>query len=305
MATRGNLQNISEYLATRLVLGVLGRLPVTIAMTIGQAIGLSAYVVAGDLRRTGRRNLLLAFPDKSESERKKLLIGCFRNLGRELGVFSHFQYSSQSELSELFEVSGLEPFVKAKEEHNGVVLFTGHLGAWELTSFGVSVIGHPFSFLVRRLDNPKVEEIVDKARTRFGNETIDKLGAARPMVKLLRSGKVLGLLIDLNTLDEEGIFVDFFGVPASTNFMVSKLALRTQSPIIPLFSPWLKDKKKFGLYFGEPVIPEPTGDEDKDVRHLTQTLSQIVENMVRQYPDQWLWVHKRWKTRPPGEPAIY
>jgi KDO2-lipid IV(A) lauroyltransferase len=125
------------------------------------------------------------------------------------------------------------------------------------------------------------------------------------MLKLLRSGKVLGLLIDLNTLDEEGIFVDFFGVPASTNFMVSKLALRTKSPIIPLFSPWLADKKKFGLYFSEPVIPQPTGDEDADVRDLTTTLSQIVEKMVRQYPDQWLWVHKRWKTRPSGEPAIY
>jgi KDO2-lipid IV(A) lauroyltransferase len=125
------------------------------------------------------------------------------------------------------------------------------------------------------------------------------------MVRLLRSGKVLGLLIDLNTLDEEGIFVDFFGVPASTNFMVSKLALRTQSPIIPLFSPWLEDKKKFGLYFGEPVIPQPTGDEEADVRHLTGKLSQIVERRVREYPDQWLWVHKRWKTRPPGEQKIY
>jgi KDO2-lipid IV(A) lauroyltransferase len=205
----------------------------------------------------------------------------------------------------LFEVSGLEHLIEAKQQGNGVILFTGHLGAWELTSFGASVIGHPFSFLVRRLDNPRVEAIVDRARIRFGNETIDKLGAARPMVKLLRSGKVLGLLIDLNTLGEEGIFVDFFGVPASTNFMVSKLALRTQSPIIPLFSPWLSDKKKFGLYFSEPVIPRPTGDEDADVRDLTATLSQIVEKMIRQYPDQWLWVHKRWKTRPHGEPAIY
>ena len=305
MAKRSNLQNTSEFLVARLVLGLLGRLPVTVSMMIGQAIGLSAYVVAADLRRTGRRNLQLAFPEKSDEERKKLLVGCFRSLGRTLGVFSQFQYRSQSELSELFEVSGLEHLVKAKKQGNGVILFTGHLGAWELTSFGVSVIEHPFSFLVRRLDNPRVEEIVDKARIRFGNETIDKLGAARPMLKLLRSGKVLGLLIDLNTLDEEGIFVDFFGVPASTNFMVSKLALRTQSPIIPLFSPWLADKKKFGLYFSDPVIPQPTGDEDADVRHLTTTLSQIVEKMIRQYPDQWLWVHKRWKTRPPGEPKIY
>src|SRR5262245_18962831 len=163
MAKRGNLQNNFEYLAARLVLGLLGRLPVTVSMMIGQAISLSAYVVARDLRKTGQRNLLLAFPDKPEAERKRLLIGCFRSLGRELGVFSHFHYSSQSKLSELFEVSGLEHLFKAKQDGKGVVLFTGHLGAWELTSFGASVIGHPFSFLVRRLDNPRVEEIVDKA----------------------------------------------------------------------------------------------------------------------------------------------
>ena len=305
MPKRNQLQNSSEYIAARLILGLLGRLPVAVSMIIGQGIGLTAYLIGKDLRRTGQRNLLLAFPEKSDDERRKLLVDCFRSLGRELGIFSHFQHSSQSDLKNLFEVSGVEHLIKAKAEGKGVILFTGHLGAWELTSFGASVIGHPFSFLVRRLDNPRVEEMVDRARTRFGNETLNKLGAARPMVKILRSGKVLGLLIDLNTLDEEGIFVDFFGVPASTNFMISKLALRTQSPIIPLFSPWLKDKKKFGLQFSAPVIPKPTGDEEADVRHLTTTLSQIVEDMIRKYPDQWLWIHKRWKTRPPGEPKIY
>src|ERR1044072_2101497 len=213
MAKRSNLQNTSEFLAARLVLGLLGRLPVTVSMMIGQAIGLSAYVVAADLRRTGRLNLQLAFPEKADEERKKLLVGCFRSLGRTLGVFSQFQYSSQSKLSELFEVSGLEHLVKAKKQGNGVILFTGHLGAWELTSLGVSVIEHPLSFLVRRLDNPKVEQIVDKARIRFGNETIDKLGAARPMLKLLRSCKEVGDLTDLKTLDEARIFVDFLASP--------------------------------------------------------------------------------------------
>jgi KDO2-lipid IV(A) lauroyltransferase len=305
MAKHGKLQTTIEYLAARCVFGILSRLPVSVSMIIGQAIGRATYIVAADLRHTGQRNLLLAFPEKSSAERRKLLLGCFRSLGRELGIFSHFQRSSQASLGELFEVSGLENLIRAKELGKGVILFTGHVGAWELTSFGASVIGHPFSFLVRRLDNPKVEQIVDRARTRFGNQTLNKLGAARPMVKILRSGQVLGLLIDLNTLDEEGIFVDFFGVPASTNFMIAKLALRTQSPIIPLFSPWLEDKKKFGLQFSEPVIPQPTGDEEKDVHRLTSTLSLIIEDVIRKYPDQWLWIHKRWKTRPPGEPGIY
>jgi KDO2-lipid IV(A) lauroyltransferase len=186
-----------------------------------------------------------------------------------------------------------------------VILFTGHLGAWELTSFGFSALEHPFAFLVRRLDNEMIEQVVDATRTRFGNETIDKFSAGRLMFKTLRSGKTLGLLIDLNTLDEEAIFVDFFGVPASTTFMVSKLALRTGSPILPLFAPWDNATGKFKLILSPPVAVETTGDEEEDVRRLTENLSMIVENYVRQYPEQWLWIHKRWKTRPPGAPAIY
>jgi len=305
MAKHGKLQITIEYLAARLILAVLSRLPMSISMAAGQAMARAIYPLATNLRRTGETNLRLAFPTASTDERRRILLGCFRSLGRELGLFSHFLNGSAESLRAVFDVSAVENLEKSKELGRGVVLFTGHLGAWELTSFGVSVIGHPLTFLVRRLDNPKVEQLVDQARRRFGNQTVNKLGAARSMVKILRSGEVLGLLLDLNTLDEEGIFVDFFGVPASTSFMVAKLALRTQSPIVPLFAPWNEDKKKFDLQFSEPIIPKATGDEEADVRLLTSDLSLFIENMIRKYPDQWLWIHRRWKTRPPGEPSIY
>jgi KDO2-lipid IV(A) lauroyltransferase len=158
---------------------------------------------------------------------------------------------------------------------------------------------------VRRIDNPKIEDFVDRVRMRFGNQTIDKLSAARSMVKILRSQGMLGLLPDLNTLDAEAIFIDFFGVPAATNFIMAKLALRTKSPIIPIFAPWSEEKGKYLLIVGPAVSFAPTGNEDEDVRALTTTLSQFIENMIRRYPGQWLWIHKRWKTRPKGEPAIY
>ena len=189
--------------------------------------------------------------------------------------------------------------------NSGLILFTAHLGAWELTSFGPSLFGHPFSFLVRRIDNPKIENLIDQVRTRFGNQTIDKLSAARSMLKMLRSKGVLGLLPDLNALDAEAIFVDFFGVPAATNFIMSKLALRTNSPIIPIFAPWSEEKQKYLLLIGTPITAEPTGDEERDVRELTKKLSQHIEDAIRRYPGQWLWIHKRWKTRPKGEPPIY
>jgi KDO2-lipid IV(A) lauroyltransferase len=113
------------------------------------------------------------------------------------------------------------------------------------------------------------------------------------------------LLLDLNTLDEEAIFVDFFGVPAATNFLIAKLVLRTQSPIVPVFCPWDHQKQKFLLRVEEPIYSERSGDEEEDVRKLTAKLSKFIEDQIRQYPEQWLWIHKRWKTRPPGEPDIY
>lgn len=307
MAKPGKLQTILEYSAAKSVLTSLGLMPAPAAYGVGRAFGKLAYHLAGDLRRTGAINLRLAFPEKSDSERAELLRQCFDSLGRVLGLFSQFSSRSQEELRQLIEVQGFENFEAAKRVHgNRLILFTGHLGAWELTSFGLALVGYPVTFLVRRMDNPRIEQFVDRVRSRFGNQTIDKLSAARSMLKILRAGETpLGLLPDLNTLDDEAIFVDFFGVPAATTFIVAKLSLRTGAPLIPVFAPWSEEKKKFLLIVEPPLSIEPSGDEDADVRLLTAKLSLLIENQIRKYPDQWLWIHKRWKTRPPGEPPIY
>ncbi len=307
MAKPGKLQTILEYSAAKSVLTSLGLMPAPAAYRVGRAFGKLAYHLAGDLRRTGAINLRLAFPEKSDSERAELLRQCFDSLGRVLGLFSQFSSRSQEELRQLIEVQGFENFEAAKRAYgNRLILFTGHLGAWELTSFGFALVGCPFSFLVRRMDNPRIEQFVDRVRSRFGNQTIDKLSAARSMLKILRAGEApLGLLPDLNTLDDEAIFVDFFGVPAATTFIVAKLSLRTGAPLVPVFAPWSEEKKKFLLIVEPPLSIEPSGDEDADVRLLTAKLSLLIENQIRKYPGQWLWIHKRWKTRPPGEPPIY
>jgi Kdo2-lipid IVA lauroyltransferase/acyltransferase len=305
MAKHGNLQTSLEYAAARLILSLVGILPLRHSLKLGRSLGRIAYVVAGDLRRTGEINLKLAFPEKADAERRQILKGCFRNLGRELGVFSHFSKRSADSLLSLVEPAGLGHLTEAKKAGTGVILFTAHLGAWEMTSFALSLLGHPLSFLVRRIDNPKIEEMVDTYRTSLGNRTLDKLSAARSMVKILRSGEVLGLLLDLNTLDDEAIFVDFFGTPASTNFMTAKLALRTESTILPVFAPWDAEREKFLLHIQPPVNVERSGDEDENVRRLTAQLTRIIEEQIKNHPDQWLWIHKRWKTRPKGEAEIY
>lgn len=307
MAKPGKLQTFLEYAAAKSVLTGLGMLPGPAAIAVGKSMGRLFYLVAGDLRRTAAINLRLAFPEKTEKERKQLIRVCFDTLGRQLGLFSQFATRSPEALRDMIEPSGFENLDAVIEKYGQrIILWTAHLGAWELTSFGFSLLGHRFTFLVRRLDNPRIEEMVDDVRTRFGNKTLNKLAAARSMLKILRSGESpLGLLFDLNTLDDEAIFVDFFGVPAATSFIVSKLAVRTQAPLIPVLSPWNEKTKKFQLIVKPAVMPEITGDEEADVRCLTMRLTRVIEDEIRQYPGQWLWVHKRWKTRPPGEPSIY
>lgn len=307
MAKHGKLRTYLEYAPVKLVLMALGRLPPHTAYRIGQLLSRSIYLVAGDLRRTGEINLRLAFPERSEEERAKLLRECFDNLGRELGLFSQMRTRSREELRQLIEPAGWENLEKARAERGDqLIYYTGHLGGWEMTSFGISLLGYPFTFLVRRLDNPLIEQLVDEVRTKLGNKTLDKLSAARSMLKILRSGEqALGLLTDLNTLDDEAIFVDFFGVPAATTFVIAKLAVRTKTPLVGFFAPWSEQKGKYLLIAEPPILPECTGDEEADVRRVTVEITRRLENQIRQFPGQWLWIHKRWKTRPPGEPRIY
>jgi Kdo2-lipid IVA lauroyltransferase/acyltransferase len=307
MAKHGKLQTSLQYAAVKSVLATLGRLPPPAAFMVGRAMGKVAYVLARDLRRTGATNLRLAFPEKTEEERARLLRECFDSLGRELGLFSQLSTRSREALESLIEVQDFDHLLEAKKAHGDrLIYYTAHLGAWEFTSFAVSMLGHPLTFLVRRIDNAQIEQLVDRVRTRFGGKTIDKLSAGRSMLKVLRSGETaLGLLSDLNTLDDEAIFVDFFGVPAATNFLIAKLALRTNTPVIPFFAPWSEEKGKYLLIVEPPLSFERTDDEEENVRRLTLSLTQRIENQIRRYPGQWLWIHKRWKTRPPGEPGIY
>ena len=303
--SKSNLQINLEYATARVLLAAFGALPQNVSMRVSAIMAGCAYYFSGRLRRTGERNLRLAFPGLSASEQQRLLRGCFQNLGLLLGVFSQFARTDSETLKRIIDCEGLEHLDAAQRSGRGVILFTGHVGAWELTSFALSLFDHPLSFLVRPIDNPKIEALVDRARTRLGNRTIDKTSAAREMLQIMQAGGTLGILVDLNTLDREAIFVDFFGVPASTTFMLAKLALRTGADVLPVFAPWDKQRQRFLLKIGEPLTIDRTGDEEEDVRRLTQSFTSVVEDYVRRYPDQWLWIHRRWKTRPPGEPDLY
>lgn len=307
MAKPGKFQAAFEYAVARAILTGLGVLPRRAAIGVGLLVGQIAARMPGGLRRTGIRNLEIAFPDLPEHERLRLLRGCFLSLGRLLGEFSQLPNATPESLRSIIEYDevGLAHLREAERNKRGVIFLTGHLGVWELHSFGWSALEYPLSFLVRPLDNPRVEEMVESIRTRFGNRAIDKQSAARQALRVLRQGGTLGILSDLNTQTREGVFVPFFGKLACTTAGIATLALKTDAVVIPTCAVWNKERKRYFFHGDPPVELVRTGDHEKDIEVNTARFAAAVERMVRLYPDQWLWIHKRWKTRPPGEPDVY
>ena len=302
---RSNLQNQSELLAIRALLGAIGALPFETSVRFGKTVGRFLAKTFPKLQKTARRNLEIAFPELPEAEREKIVIGTFESLGRHLGFVSHFKKFKQADVLNFVEVVGKENFDKAHATGRGILFFTGHFGSWEVFNLLPPAFGYRVNILVRRIDNPLVENFVDKMRTRFGSVTLDKTRSARTMFRTLENGELLGILADLNVQEREGVFVDFFGVPASTTTSIAKLALKTGAIVIPAFAVWEEERKKYVVYVEPPVEYAKTDEPDEDVKNLTQSITRVVEKYVRLYPEQWLWIHKRWNTRPPGEAKLY
>ena len=294
-----------QYSLARILLGFFGVLPRRIAYRAGRLLAAAGYRIATRQRNVAFHNLGMALPDLTEAERIRIVHGVFDNLGRLLVEFSHFPELNASNIQNLVEYEGLEHYLDARARGKGVLFLTAHIGAWELSSFSHSVYGHPMKFLTRPIDNPLVEALIAGYRTRAGNGAIGRAGAAREVLRALRNNETVGILIDQNTTRGDGVFADFFGIPAATTDGLALFALRTGADVIPGFIRWDRTRQKHVLEFQPPVELIRTGDRDADVRENTTRFNSVIENFVRRYPDQWLWIHKRWKTRPEGEAGLY
>jgi len=272
---------------------------------IGKAVGRTAYYLHSRLRNTAYRNLSLAMPEMDDAERTSVVKGVFDNLGRLLGEFSQFPKITPGNIRELVAYQGLENYSAAARKGRGVLFLTGHIGAWELCAFAHGAAGYPLNFLVRPLDNPLIDAMIDRHRCLSGNRTIDKSDAVKPVLAALRRGEAVGFLIDINTFEDQGVFCDFFEIPACTTSGLAVFALRTDAPVVPAFLIWDQALGKHRLQF-EPELPVVrTGDFKEEVRLNTAAFTLVIEQYARRYPDQWLWVHKRWNTRPEGEVDLY
>lgn len=286
-------------------MGLMALLPRPLARAMGIAIGAVVYLFFGRLRRVGKRNLQIAFPEKTQRERNQLLRGMYLSLGRLLAEFCLFPRYTRQNVSNVAVYHGFENFEVAEQARNGVLLLTGHVGGWEVGSFVHSLYGHPMNIVVRPLDNPYLNRMAESFRSRFGNRLLPKQDFARGLLAAMRRGETVGILMDTNMTPPQGDFVPFFGVPACTATGLARVAMKTGAAVVPAFTVWDDKLRKYRVLFEPAIKLVNTGNHDADVLANTALFNKAIEDIIRRYPDQWLWVHRRWKTRPAGEAALY
>jgi KDO2-lipid IV(A) lauroyltransferase len=294
-----------EYAGAWIGIKTLGLLPRRAARFVGATFAAVAYAIRTPLRRSATFNLKLAFPDWTDRQRKKVIRRMIQQIGWMAGEFSQFPKYTRERIERIVLVDGAENFEQARRRGKGVLFLTGHMSAWELAPFAHALYGHPLHFLVRPITNRRVDSLINQYRCLSGNRPIEKNRSARAILKVLSERGTVGILSDHNTSLEESIFVDFFGVPASTTSGLARIALRTDAAVVPGFLAWDYQRKIYRLRFEPAIQLARSGSEEADVRENTARFTRAIEDYIRAHPDQWLWVHKRWKTRPPGEQPIY
>jgi KDO2-lipid IV(A) lauroyltransferase len=294
-----------EYAAAWPFIKILGVMPRPLAR--GFAIGLAQiiYLLHGRLRRVGMRNLELAFPGKTRAERARILRGEFTSLGRQLAEVCHFPGYTLENVQQVVTYDGLENYERAYARKKGVLFLTAHFGGWELSAFTHSLQGHWMHVVMRPMDNAYLDRTIRRYRTMHGNKTVDKDDFVRGLLAAMKAGEVVGILMDTNMTPPQGIFVDFFGIPACTASGLARIALRTDAAVVPTFTIWDAALGKYRLRFDPALELIRTGDQEADIVANTQMFTKVIEDYVRKYPEQWLWVHRRWKTRPEGEQGLY
>ncbi len=294
-----------EYLPVWLIAQTLRWSPRPVARAIARSIAMLVYWAHPRLRRVGMRNLELAFPEKPLAERERILKGVYISLGRLLSEVPKFPDYQLDTVDRIAIYDGLDNYLAARDRGKGVLFMTAHLGGWEIGSFVHSMHGHHLNIVVRDLDNPLLDRWVHHLRTLHGNKTYDKDKYARGLLAAMKKGETVGALMDTNMTPPQGVFVNYFGHLACTAGGIARVAMRTGAAVVPAFTIWDESIGKYRIRF-EPAIPTVcTGDDDADAVTNTQNYTAAIEKAVRANPDQWLWVHRRWKTRPPGEPALY
>jgi KDO2-lipid IV(A) lauroyltransferase len=294
-----------EYWLVVAVARTLGRVPRGLARLLAGMLAFSVYWGFGRLRRVGVRNLELALPELSAEERTRILRSVYVHLGWQLVEFCRMTRYTRENTRNWIRIEGLEHYLAAQARGKGVLVVTGHLGAWELSSFYHSLMGYPMGMVIRRLDNRRLDEYVNGIRCLHGNTVLHKDDFGRGLLTAMHAGQTVGILMDTNMTPPQGAFVKFFGRDACTATGLAHVARKTGAAVLPGFMLWEPAERKYVLHFGPEIEIPHTDDAQGDILAGTQLCTQAIESWIRRYPDQWLWIHRRWKTRPAGEAELY
>jgi len=281
-----------EYLLVRVIAASVSVLPMPAARAVGAGLGRLVYYVDASHRRIALENLAAAFPGRPVAERGALARAMFAHFGSLLLELLKFGGYSPEQMLAAVDIEGEERVRLAQQQGKGILFFTGHFGYWEIQAIVHAARGYPTSVLARPLDNPYLHRWLERIRTRTGGSVIYRQGAVRRMLRELASNHGIAVLIDQH-LHSDAIYVDFFQRPAATTSALAALALRTGAAVIPVFALPLPGGR-YRLIYEHPVEPPPADDPDP-IRSFTQRCTDVLEMYVRRHPEQWLWMHRRWR----------
>lgn len=301
------VRHLVEYGAFLLAKGAVRALPHTAARRLGRRIGALAWRVLRRHRRIAEENLALALPELGTAEHRRLARSCFEHFGMGMTDAISAGRFDLEELCRRVDLVGWENLQEAevRSGETGVFVLSAHVGLWEIAAYPPGVYGGPLHVVGRPLDNPWLDQELIRSRKRFGNRLIPKQGAVRQMLKGITGGARVGILIDQRARRGEGIWVPFFGAPAYTTPILARLALRTGAPVVPIHGYPLPEGR-YRVELAPAIWPgdvTESGVEGEDaVTELTRRYLAAAEAEIRKHPDQWLWMHERWKVPREEEP---
>jgi KDO2-lipid IV(A) lauroyltransferase len=298
-----SVRHRAEYAVVAAVSGVVRRLPQSLALRVGDAIGLAFHAIDRPHRLLARANLAGSFPHKPPDEIRRIARGVFRHFGRLLIELLRFHGLSHAQKLALVEFDGIERAVAATAAGKGALYITGHFGFWELQAIAHAMKQPPIAVVARALDNPLLHALVEQVRGSTGNYVIYRQGGARRILRALQQNHGVAVLIDQHISGADAVNVEFFNRPAATTSAVAALALRTGAPVIPVFALPLPDGRYRMIYEHPVEPPDPTHPDA--IREFTQRCTDVLEMYVRRYPDLWLWMHRRWRDVPRAAEGMF
>ena len=287
-------------------------LPLELAWLVGRTIGMLTYILDIRHRRVGLRNLRRVYPELTPRQLRLRLRRVYDHLGkvmvemvrapRMFGSIADSRPGSvtASRVNRYLELRNFEKVAEVCQNGRGAIFVTAHIGNWELTGAAMALLGLPLHSIARTMDNPLLDRHFTRLREIRGQKVLKKHGSIRGVLSLLKSGQRLGIIVDQNA-PVDNVFVDFLGMKAAVTRGVASLALKTGCAILPGYSYRASNSHRHVVVAGDPIeIPEDGSHEEK-IRKITEQYTAVLEGWIREHPEQWLWIHNRWKTRPPEE----